>query len=474
MRAQNFSLFGLAMLSIGCAGPVALVSSTKSDDENPGQEVSKVSLVLYGNQFGLVHERRSFELKEGQNELEISGISRQFDQNSPSFSFDDPEVQVRQTTFQLGALGTAELAKRFDGKQVEMIWRGQDGNVGQTEKGTLRVLGDGRTSLETEKALLVEPNGTLVLPKGVGSSISPSLNVSVKSKSSGRKEGRFSYLSGGFDWSSNYVATLDRSTKRMSLECWATVENQTGVDFENATVELVSGEIQRERDVYRKAKFADSATASPASVAYLPSMSNASPVAGVLTYTLANPVNVRSNQSNRLALMSFTNVPYERILSVNADTYSGSSRKTSLPVSYQLKIQNRKDRGLGRSLPAGEYLFYEMGGGDTPVLIGSERQDTLEPGSTTTFNLSGSRDHTATILTVRVQKINRKQTARTFEAEITSRSDKSSTVTWNLWHGGMNITSSTLAPLNKGVGTSTWQVVVPPKATVKFQLTVRG
>jgi len=225
MRARTFSLFGLALMSLGCSGPVALVSSTKSDGENSDTEVSKVSLVLYGNQFGLVHERRSFELKEGPNELEISGISREFDQNSPSFSFDDPEIQVRQTTFRLGALGTAELAKRFDGKSVEMIWRGQAGKVGQTEKGLLRVLGDGRTSLETEKALLVEPDGTLVLPKGVGSSISPSLNVSLKSKNSGRKEGRFSYLSGGFDWSSNYVATLDRSTKRMSLECWATVEN---------------------------------------------------------------------------------------------------------------------------------------------------------------------------------------------------------------------------------------------------------
>jgi hypothetical protein len=473
MRARTFSLFGLALMSLGCSGPVSLVSSTKSDGEISDTEVSKVSLVLYGNQFGLVHERRSFELKEGPNELEISGISREFDQNSPSFSFDDPEIQVRQTTFRLGALGTAELAKRFDGKSVEMIWRGQDGKVGQTEKGLLRVLGDGRTSLETEKALLVEPNGTLVLPKGVGSSISPSLNVNLKSKNSGRKEGRFSYLSGGFDWSSNYVATLDRSTKRMSLECWATVENQTGVDFENATVELVSGDIEREQVSY-KAKARDFPADQPASISNLPSMSNAAPVAGVLTYRLVNPVNVRTNQSNRLALMSFTDVPYERILSVNADTYSGTSRKTSLPVSYQLKIQNRKDRGLGRSLPAGEYLFYEKGGGDTPVLIGSERQGTLEPGSTTTFNLSGSRDHTATIRTVRVQKINRKQTARTLEAEITSRSDKSSTVTWNLWHGGMNITTSTLAPLNKGVGTSTWQVVVPPKGTVKFQVTVRG
>jgi len=50
-------------------------------------------------------------------------------------------------------------------------------------------------------------------------------------------------LTNGINWRGDYVAVFDEKAETMSLQGWATINNQTNTDFEDAELSVVAGQI---------------------------------------------------------------------------------------------------------------------------------------------------------------------------------------------------------------------------------------
>ena len=71
----------------------------------------------------------------------------------------------------------------------------------------------------------------------------PTLSVAIDSSVAGRRDAQLTYLTNGISWRGDYVAVFDENNETMSLQGWATINNQTNTDFEDAELSVIAGQI---------------------------------------------------------------------------------------------------------------------------------------------------------------------------------------------------------------------------------------
>ena len=74
----------------------------------------------------------------------------------------------------------------------------------------------------------------------------PTLLVDIDAGAGGRRDIDLGYLAPGVDWAADYVLFLDPGRERASLTGRAIVTNRSGIDFPDASLSLVAGQINRE------------------------------------------------------------------------------------------------------------------------------------------------------------------------------------------------------------------------------------
>jgi hypothetical protein len=154
-------------VAFGCARKPALEMDTGHRED--------VQLAIYKYDFGEVKEVRAFDLVKGLNDLHIDSISNLIDPETPIYEWlNEFPADAVSSSYELGVGGVEELLQKCEGKQVSMVWYGQDGRKGSSTSGLLERGRNGQIILRTGEGLLVNPTGTLVLPGEKGLSIRPS------------------------------------------------------------------------------------------------------------------------------------------------------------------------------------------------------------------------------------------------------------------------------------------------------------
>ncbi|MEK7423309.1 MAG: hypothetical protein AAB131_05645, partial [Actinomycetota bacterium] len=114
-------------------------------------------------------------------------------------------------------------------------------------KGTLRSWNDQVIVLEgTDKALQVLRRGDNIQDIRFSAPQTPLVDTPtlvwrIDAARAGKHDVEVSYRARGLSWSADYTAILDEKQNTLDLSAWATIRNETGVDFDDAKVVLVSG-----------------------------------------------------------------------------------------------------------------------------------------------------------------------------------------------------------------------------------------
>lgn len=229
-----------AFAATGCVSRGFAASTTAADASR------KVELTVYKDDFAMVREQRPVSLDAGQNKLQISMISNKLDPSSVLFTWATPgSADVVSNTYDLGMPSGRSLLKRYVGQEVNIVHYGQDGRPGEKLTGTLEVASDSSLVLKSNGKYFVDPDGTVIAPDRPEIVAMSQLSVGVTSKDKQSTNLGVAYLTGGLGWSADYVAKLDRTGDTLSLECWATVTNHTGIAFPESKITLVAGSPNR-------------------------------------------------------------------------------------------------------------------------------------------------------------------------------------------------------------------------------------
>lgn len=417
--AAGLAAFGSMLALQGCGKATAQEAAR-------GPAPREVQLTIYKDDFAMVHEDRPVDLVSGANRVRMESVSKTLDPNTVIFDWQGaaqaPEVTSQQ--YDLGVASGGSLLKRLEGKPVEMFWNTQDGKPREKIEGTLEATNEGGFVLRSGDKLYVNPNGTIVASGEQSLVTMPQLSAEIQSPAKQEAKLGFAYQTRGMSWSSDYVGRLTPDGSAIDFECWATLENHTGIDYPNAKITLVAGSPNRavvSREEYRFAAAKRSPDGdSSGFTAASPSMPPTA-VGELYAYKVPAAANVGQDQMNRVKMIPSTKVPIKRDYSIRVDNAgyydSGYYQQNPDHQNAQLAISfvNDQQSGLGMPLPAGAVRVYDDASSDSTAFIGAAGIGDTPKNQHVNLTLSKVFDVYSDSRTVKTEKVDKRTVRRTFE-----------------------------------------------------------
>ena len=244
----------------------------------------------------------------------------------------------------------------------------------------------------------------------------PTLSVIATSDRATRATLQLTYLAEGFDWSASYVADMQGDGSRLDLMAWLTVANGGVTGFADAQLNVIAGQPHRQprgdqprptggplrltcwpmditsthprwnlfpvemppammadgaQEIMVTAQRATGAVLSPMAVAAppppAPVVAEQEDLGDLKFYRVPVSVTVAASSQKQVALLRQPGVKVERLYAATVSGASGAGE--SRPMTLRLRLQNRKDDGLGLPMPSGRVAVFEQVG-DMRLLAG--------------------------------------------------------------------------------------------------------
>lgn len=231
------------------------------------------------------------------------------------------------------------------------------------------------------------------VPAGLSSK--PVLSVVTDNSSARSVTVRLTYLASDFDWRASYVVTQATDGRSLALFAWLTLANGNAQSFAKAEVNAVAGRLNRvispavqsaaaalrlacyplgtttsnlpveERPEIVVTAFRGLVVAPPPPINIAPAPPPISKVIApppedlgdLKLYRVPEPVTINPRGQKQVALLSRTDVPFER--RYRRTVYVGQQLEAA-PTSVVLVLRNKSEAGLGLPLPAGSTALYAM------------------------------------------------------------------------------------------------------------------
>ena len=350
---------------------------TRSDSSDR----SSVALTIYNDELALIRETRTVSLHAGVNRIALRDVSARIKPETASISAPDAELRLLEQNFDYDLLsGTALLAKHVS-KRVTIIRTHPATGAETREEATVLADNDSVVLQYADRIETGLPADARLAYHDVPANLRdrPTLTVDLDSSLTGTHHLDLAYLSSGFSWRADYIATLADDEKNLNLAGWITLRNQSGSTYENANLQLVAGDVAQVEEEEE-----DPLAGSVPLYAPMPSDMAEESLFEYHLYTLARPTTLKHNQQKQIALLSAAHVPVEKEYRLEDSPYCYSLplRNNALPeegdvrkVAVYLTYHNREADGLGLPLPKGIVRVYKNDQNDHTQFIGEDRID---------------------------------------------------------------------------------------------------
>ncbi len=220
--------------------------------------------------------------------------------------------------------------------------------------------------IESDGQILLNPPGRVVLPAGRGGrpAAAPDAVVAGQQPRGGAGQGRDHYLSGGLDWSADYVLLLSADDKTAGIEGWVTLSNYSGTTYNNAALKLVAGEVNRVR---QEMDYMDGwcPPRPPRRRKLRPADSRRSRSSSTTSTTCSAPTTIKNNQQKQIGLLTAADVPVKKLFLF--DGVNGGD------VRVMVEFKNDEESGMGMPLPAGVVRLFKADSKGQAQFVGEDR-----------------------------------------------------------------------------------------------------
>lgn len=397
---------------------------------------NSLSLSIYNKDLALVKDIRPADLQSGANEVVFDGVASQIQAETAVIYGNGVDVSEQNYSYNLmsydnfidHSLDRKVTAIRINPTTGENIY----------EEAVLIGSANGKPILELSYGIDANYPGRIIfndVPAGMSNQ--PTLTAKLNAEKSGNRNLHLAYLTNGLSWKTDYVANV-RSPKSLDLTGWVTISNNSGIDYQQAKIQLVAGDVNIVRPMMTRGVAKGMHMMAMATNSMADSMEKSVNIApesinSYELYTLPNMTTIKDKQTKQIALIEKNDVKYEREFNLQAPIYfynvNGNAEFEKLHPQITYVIKNITDSNLGISLPAGTVRFYENDKSGNLQFIGSNnirnttKEDTLRINLGEAFNVSVS----GKIKQVQEKELNRKpsnqcfnvKTLKTYEVEIT-------------------------------------------------------
>ena len=425
------------------------------------------SVTIYNDNFALIKDTKSFNIKKGQQKIEINDVASKIDPTSvlPKFILDSDEITILEQNYDYDLVSSSKLLEKYIGSDISVQ------RVSELSKpkisGKLLSVQGGIIIKTKDDRIVINPQGEIVLPKmPEGLMLKPTLSWLIDSKVSGEKELELTYKTTGFSWVADYVAVLDKDDKNIDLTAWVTINNASGATYNNAKLKLISGDVNTVKEAINTSRLMLAKK-----VAMAENFENNLQEKSFFEYhiyELSRTTNLKNNEKKQIEFVSIKNVPVEK-------KYVYESSKND-KVVVKLEFRNNKKSKLGIPLPKGKVRVFKNDG-DNLELVGEDKKNHTAENEDVSLMLGNAFD--ITVQKIRTNSVSNSSSKKSEESfEITLKNAKLDPVKVNViesFYGWSNwkITDSSLEYNKKNSNQICFVVEIPAKSEKKVTYKVK-
>lgn len=465
-------------------GAMSFAATANSDVTSTGTDQTSLSMTIYQNNLAHVAETRSISLHKGINQVAFEGISTNIQPESftvHSSNTEQAQLTVLEQSFNYDLLTPQKLLDKYVGKEITIA---RTDSISNEEK-YLQA-----TVLSTNGGIVLQVGNSIeigmpekikfpTLPDNLYSQ--PTLLAKINADTAIQNEIALSYLTSDLQWRADYIATINETTNTLDLQALVTISNQSGTSFDNVSINLIAGDVNRvEQRMLRPAR---SLMKSRSSVA-LESDVSAEPVGDYHLYTLPRTTNIQNNQSKQISLFQKLAIPIKKdyIFSSNPMSYYQPMNKSpeKSNARIQLTLQNRERDNLGIPLPKGIVRSYQHHSNKQLHYLGEDRIANIATDEKFTITLGQAFDITASKKQLNFKQLssfsNQRENISESEYEIVLRNSKNLPVTVKVQEaipGDWQILDSNLDYQKIEANRAQWQITIPAENTTTLRYRVK-
>jgi hypothetical protein len=456
----------LAATVAHAADPARDVASSAADRE-------AVAVTVYNDDLALVKERRKVDLPAGLARLSLREVAAQMRPETALLRAVSGQAFVLiEQNFDFDLLTPQKLLEKYVGRQVTVIRSHPTSDAEKRETATVLAAGQG-TVLRFADRIETGVPGRLAFDS-VPANLRDRPTLSVLLDAAGGKQSvELSYLTSGLAWKADYVANLSADGKALDLNGWVTLTNRSGAGFDNTTLQLVAGTVNR----VRQADMRVMAMAAPAAARAKVAEATQEALMDYHLYSFERPTSIADNQTKQLALLSASAVPVRReyLLAGNEyyyrDRYGQIGQKIK-PAVF-LEFENKGGQ-LGKPLPAGIVRVYAKDSKGAAQFVGEDRIEHTAKNEKLKLRLGEAFDITTERKQTNYKRIADNVTESSWRIELRNAKDEAVTVrVQEPLPGDWEMIQESQKHAKDSARVASWNVVVPPGDKAVLDYTVR-
>lgn len=428
----------------------AQLSSAQSTIEDQ----RSVALTVYNSNLGLVKDTRTLRLPRGASQLRFMDVAQLIDPTTVHIKSltTANALQVVEQSYEFDLLNPQKLLDKYVGRDLTLVLRRVENNSERLlpVKATLLSNNAGQV-WQIENQIVINPTNIAEmrfeqLPADLIAK--PTLVWSLNNSGADSQTVEASYLTSGINWRSDYVVVVNQDDTKADLNGWVTIDNRSGATYRNAELKLVAGDVERVRDMARKAAMAGDRMAQAAPT---PEFAEKSFFEYHL-YTLQRTTTLKQNETKQINLLSGSgiNVKKELVLSGQQFYYQGYNNPgepIKEKVGVFVEFKNSKENNLGQPLPAGILRVYKADTDGSQQFIGESRIDHTPKDESVRVKLGDAFDVVAERKQIDFKTIARRIFEYAYEIRIRNHKEQAVTVIVNEpIPGDWEIISSSIPP----------------------------
>ncbi len=367
-----------------------------ADPVTTPEDQTGLTLTVYQQNIALVREQRRIALPDGRSRLAVVGVpSALMPETVLAEGATADRIRVLGQVYESALLTPEALLRAAVGGTVQVVTtHPETGAESFAVADVLRAQGreallrlDGRIRTMDVRRIAFDRAPSNLRAR-------PTLVLDIASAGAGPEDLTLSYLTGGLNWKTDYVARLSEDEKTIRLAGWVTLTNGTETVFEDARLRVIAGTISRASQPPRPRFAAKGMRAEASRAADLPA---SSAMSDLRVFDFPEAVTIRAKEKRQLALLTASAVKVKKQYRLGGtNSHFGSLRRgiqrTNPTVRY--RIENKADNGLGRALPSGTVrLYLPSEGGD--LLRGEDRIRYTPVGEKLTLTMGLAADITS-------------------------------------------------------------------------------
>jgi len=367
-------MMGKLSLLLAGAGIIGIANSCQAAENVLSDSKADLQVSIYNQNLALIKDRRPVSLQKGENEIAFEGVATQIKPETAILYADG--IKVLEQNYDYDLMNAANIIDKSVGQKVKTVMSNPVTGENMFNSATIISAAYGTPVLEFDYGIEANFPGRLVfenMPKSLRSK--PTLVAKIESAESADKNIALAYLTNGIGWKTNYVAKVTENGK-LDLTGWVTINNQSGIDYKNAEVQLIAGDVNQVAanavPVPRMRLMAKAAVAEYA-MDSVTSAGSAEAISGYHLYTLPLKTDIKDNQTKQISLLEKTGVLFKKQAELKSSLYfnpSGNAEFKQRHPEMIYVLNNTEESNLGVPLPAGVVRFYENDAGGNMQFIG--------------------------------------------------------------------------------------------------------